>query len=119
MAVMEPLNQGFRFGVTGLVPLVGPPTVLPPVLPVLNDEIHREMATAEAIDRIQKILGTSIALTALPETESPSWQQWGGTGCFAVTGDDSFQIGTEEHGVVDQIPLSGSEDRPISFRADR
>src|SRR5580692_8220861 len=70
-----------------IIALVEPqcvPAVLSPVLPVLDQDVDRDLPFAKFGSRIQNLLLAGVALAALPETVCPTWQQRSSTGQIPI-----------------------------------
>ena len=57
--------------ITCRLKLMTSPRIQFPVVPVLNDIVYRNLQVAELLQVLLDVLAALIALTALPETESP------------------------------------------------
>ena len=83
-----------------LVESHGIPTVLSPVLPVLHQDIDRQLLIAEAIGGLKNLVGRMETFAAVDITQRPSGHQGSDTSQFAVACDNLVSR-TDKHGVVD------------------
>ena len=97
---MQTVCQGLGIGVMVLVETHGVPTIFTPVLPVLHQHVDRQLLTAEAVSRLQNLVGRMKTLTAVDIAQCPTGHQ----GCLAcqlaITGNNLVGR-THEHGVID------------------
>ena len=83
-------------GITCLVEFVASPLVVFPVLPVLDDVVDRDVATAQLSQRFHQLLLRGIALAALPETQHPLGHDGGLAGQRAVAVDHVVVAGARD-----------------------
>ena len=101
--VVDGLDPGDGIGKAGGIELVRAPGVGAPVLPVLHDVVEGDLALAELLDDIKRLVGGLVTLARLPEAEDPVGQHCGLAGEEAIAGDDLIGGGAVDEGVVDAV----------------
>ena len=71
MQGMDIVQHLFRSRKTARVKGMAPPLVVFPVLPVLDDVVHRDMPGTQFLEGFHQVFLRGIALTALPEAQHP------------------------------------------------
>ena len=101
VAVVDRLDHRVRVGIPRRLELVIAPLVDRPVLPVLDDGVHRDGAPAELRDRLQDLVLRVVLVLRLPEAERPVGEHRRLTGEGAIAGDDPIDLGSVDEVVVD------------------
>ena len=97
--VVQTVRHQVRIRIMVLIEAHGVPSIFPPVLPVLYDDIKRHLLPLEAVDGLQDLILGMETLPAMDITRRPAWHQRSLAGQLPIGGDDLVR-GTDEHGIV-------------------
>ena len=106
---VDGVDPGDGVGKTGGIELVRAPCVGAPVLPVLHDVVEGDLALAELLDDVERLVGRFVSLARLPEAEDPVGEHGGTASEEAIAGDDLIGCGAVDEGVVDAVADLGPE----------
>ena len=93
-----------RIGITGRIESMAPPLVFFPILPVLDDIVHRNVPSAQFCKGFHQIFLGGIAFPALPEAQHPFGHYRRFSGKLAISPDNAV-IGTAPDEIIVQLRL--------------
>ena len=97
MEGVDAVQHAFRVRIALRIEGVTPPLVVFPILPVLHDVVHRDVAAAEFRKGTQQVLLCAVTLPALPEAQNPLGHDRRLSGQLPVALDDPvIVIGCDE-----------------------
>ena len=73
---MHLLHQRGRVGIVRFVEAHRIPSIFAPVLPILDDQIERNVVFAELLDGVYDFVGRVIAFAALDKAKRPFGKHW-------------------------------------------
>src|SRR5882724_10902956 len=100
---MKDLDHAVGIGETGGIEVLASPVVLPPVVPVQDDIIQRDLSSPEFLYRVEYLILGLIPFPALPEAQGPPGDDGRLAGQGAVAGDGLVHIPAIDK-IIIQLP---------------
>src|SRR5690348_15143060 len=98
------------------IPLHGVPAILSPVLPILNDYIHRKLSRPELAGVLKNVVARGVPFAALDEAVRPEGEERNVPGDRTVAGYNLVACGACENDVVEAIGNRGPQNRLVPGR---
>src|ERR1700691_355907 len=108
-----------RIGIRAFVELHGVPAVFPPVLPVLNQRVYRNLPRTKIGRCVENLLLARVSFATLPKAVGPAGQHRSRSRKLAVLSNNLVQLRTENEVIIYSASNLRLESHRIRWSAHR